>query len=403
MTEIFNKKYLVNFLILPVFAIGSFYDSRLSVGDINVTYFFSLFFIIGMLLVLKNETNRFILNKWVSLSILIITVSIVNWVIWNINEIDNYSYSKIIVFAFLTFPLGMYVCSFKTTNEINVFLKQVSIIGILLGILGTYQLLKTGGAGEDRLAVFGGGPIVFSRWIGFCFLLLFFNKNVKTIIKLPLLLLSVLLMLFSGSKGPFLFLLVVIFIMNINNKKVLLAISVIFAFVVLNINTIVSLLTKNMMLSRIFGLTDASSYTEGSSSTSRLKLWSDAIDSISLNPFGYGLGNYSVYSDFDKLNGYSGYPHNLFAEIWLESGIIILVVFLVLIYRLFRKSFGFIINKDFKYEEVKTIMSIWMFYFFNSMVSGDFSDDRFLIIFSILYFLSIRLIVEKEKHQMTNL
>ncbi len=57
------------------------------------------------------------------------------------------------------------------------------MIGFLLGSLGFAQILK-GGAGDDRLAVFGGGPIVFSRWIGMFCIVFLYNFDVKKTLKL---------------------------------------------------------------------------------------------------------------------------------------------------------------------------------------------------------------------------
>ncbi len=65
MTELFNKKYLLNFLILPVFAIGGFYDRRIAIGDFNLTYLFTAFFVMGFLFVLNRSTNKVMKNHFI--------------------------------------------------------------------------------------------------------------------------------------------------------------------------------------------------------------------------------------------------------------------------------------------------------------------------------------------------
>ena len=391
MKELFNKKSIINFLILPVFAIGSFYDERLGVSDLNFTYFFSAMFVIALLFVLLKKGNKIINTNLVFLFSIIFIFNLINWLLWGINEYEGYSENKLIVLFLITLPVCIFVNKFKSEDEIIIFLKQMSLIGLLLAALGSVQIIA-GGGGESRLAVFGGGPIVFSRWVGMFFIVFLYSYNLKKMYKIPILLMCLTLMLFSGSKGPFFFLLLTVFIINVRSKKIVSFVLFVYLIIKFNLDFIIKKLSFNPMLVRVFGLDESSSITEGTSSTGRITLLKDSFISIYENPFGYGLGNFSIYSDLSKTLEAGGYPHNFFIEIFVELGIFVLIIALSYFIFLFKELFKSLYKESIKLtDNYKTILSLWVFYLLNSMVSGDLSDARFLIVFTLLYFLHLKL------------
>ena len=98
--------------------------------------------------------------------------------------------------------------------KIFVFFRILFLVACLLAVLGLSLLSNTYGS----VSVFGGGPIVFARWMGFGILTLFLIPVIfKSWYKYPLNLLFFILALASGSRGPILalFLTGIIYLQNI--------------------------------------------------------------------------------------------------------------------------------------------------------------------------------------------
>lgn len=396
MRELFRRETVLNFLMLPVFAIGGFYDRRIAIGEFNFTYLFSAAFIISFLFILKRRGFKKLNRHLLLMFFLIYIITLINWLFWGINSVDNYSINKLITLLLITFPICFYVSKFRSEKEVVIFFKQISLVGLLLGVLGFAQILS-GGGGETRLAVFGGGPIVFSRWVGLFCIVFLYNFDVNRIFKFFVVLICVVLMLFSGSKGPFLFLLLTLFILHIKSKKILTFLFSGITIIHVYSESLVRQLTGYPILIRIFGLDESSSITEGTSSSARVSLLSESVASILDNPFGHGLGNFSIYSDKLGILGPTGYPHNFFIEIWLESGIILIVMTFVycifVVIDIFNNLYR---NTNTLTPAKRTIIALWIFYFLNSMVSGDLSDARFLIVFTALYYVLI--LINRKSH-----
>ena len=399
MRVLFEKNNIINFLLLPVFAIGGFYDRRLAIGDFNLTYLFSALFIITLIISFNKKGNKIVRGHLFFLFVLSFIVTLINWLIWGFNDFDDYSINKLIVLSLITFPVCFYITTFKSENDVKIFLQQISLIGLLLGLLGFVQIISGGGGGESRLAVFGGGPIVFSRWVGLFFIIFLYNFSVKKVFKIIALSICIILMLFSGSKGPFFFLLLTLFLLHVKNKNIIIFVATLYFLVKLNSSFILTYLSKYPMLVRIFGLDETSSITEGTSSSARVSLINESLVSIYDNPLGYGLGNFSRYSDTSGVLGPTGYPHNFFIETWLESGFIVLLIVVVYFCILLTNVFKSLYFKGFPLTQTKkSMIAVWIFYFLNSLVSGDLSDARFLIVFTVLYFV-LNNIIKKNKHE----
>lgn len=117
-----------------------------------------------------------------------------------------------------------------------------------------------------------------------------------------------------------------------------------------------------------FLLTDS---TGGSSASERIRLTQSAIQLFKENPlFGVGLGGFGInYLGYDG----SAYPHNIFLEFLVETGIVGFVLFLSVIIIAFVKVF-----KSFRTTDYLTasVSSTLIYMFINAMVSGDFNGNR---------------------------
>lgn len=381
MQELFSRKNLLNLLIIPVFALGRLYEDRLSVGGFNFSIFFTFLYVIALFEASKRlSKNPVSVTLFLFLSLLL-CINSINWIIWGAELADNYSLNKLLVLVLITFPICLYVSTFDSEEKVLVFLKQLSLVGFFLAIIGTMKIIQSGGMVDSRLAVLGGGPIVFGRWIGLVFLTVLFGFSLKKIFKIPVLAILLLLIIFTGSKGPFLFLVLTIILIRINNIKSFLFVLILASLVLYNLSEVIDIGRQYSFLSRTLGLEESSSLVTGSSSTKRISLIQESISGMSHNLFGYGLGNYE-----DHTNTAIAYPHNFFFELFFEVGIIAIIVFIIFGILIFR-SFKLLFSQNTLFlKEYRLVTGVWLFYFLNSMVSGDLSDSRFLIVFTVLFF-----------------
>ena len=117
----------------------------------------------------------------------------------------------------------------------------------------------------------------------------------------------------------------------------------------------------------------------------RLNAIKSAVELFKENPvLGIGMG------EFMYLRGGKGtYPHNLFVESLVSFGVLALFIFWPLFLISLKNSIVILRKKKVKKEEV--IVALWfLFYFFESLVSGSLSDFRtlwlFMGILSILHY-----------------
>jgi len=127
----------------------------------------------------------------------------------------------------------------------------------------------------------------------------------------------------------------------------------------------------------------------GRSVAVRLDRYNSAIKAFTEKPVrGLGLGGFSVYHlNLDQRY----YPHNMFLEIGSEVGIIGLTALLFLLGFCFfyllklRKKY----KRQEKYYLIITILSLFIFMFLNSCVSGDINDNRtFFVWIGVAYALN---------------
>ena len=100
-------------------------------------------------------------------------------------------------------------------------------------------------------------------------------------------------------------------------------------------------------------------------------------------PLGVGAGNWQVIAN--KLNPTHlmplEYPHNLLLEIACEYGIHTMLLFILLIIYITYMSYSKMIK--FKKDESSLyplLFYLFLFYFFNSLVSGMLNDSRLLFV-----------------------
>ena len=352
--------------IISLIMIGRLYDSRLSIYGFNIFIFInSLPIIYGFYHILYKRK----INKNFSFYLLIIfittTYSCILFYYHGVNNIESYSIDKIIFLFSVLSPLIYY----KYINGLDKnFYYALFFACFLFFIFGLFRI----NGDSERLAIFGGGPIVFSRWICI-FLILCFNFINNNILKWIFVCLSLLLIIKSGSKGPFIFLIISIlfqYTRAFSFKTFLIGI-IMFYLIYISFEFIIPLLGSR--LSSIFSV----DILDASSSIARLDRWRMAILVFLENPYGVGFGNYVPASKLIEGNDFymAEYPHNLFLELISELGFFGVGLVFVFIFKIFK----ILINPNIKLVQKQLLI----FLFLNSMVSGDIMDSRFLLLFLI--------------------
>jgi hypothetical protein len=206
--------------------------------------------------------------------------------------------------------------------------------------------------------------ILFSRNISAYLIILYYvDHKVSPLLKWGSILVGLIMLFASSSKGPMLALFIV-FILIYNSKisKSAIIKNIYFLVVILLILVIVSLFDNNNYLfdTNFYSLYARQDY---------IRL---VYDNFNFNLLtGIGTGAFSIFFfDEDSIN----YPHNIFLELFIENGLIGLGIFLLVI-----RSF---INN----YNVGLFSLLAVFYFISAQFSGDIPGNNYVF---ILYFLII--------------
>lgn len=345
--------------------VGRIYDPRLSVLGINFILIINLlpiFFFLYNVLIKRKISKEF--STFTIVVVLVVTYSVFLFNFHGINDAENYSINKIIYFFTVFVPLIYY----KHEKGLDhYFTNSLFLACIFFFMIGLSKI----NASPDRMAIFGGGPIVFARWIGiFLIISLHFFKNI--FIRIILISLSFLLIIKTGSKGPFIFLIIAFsysLIRRISFLRLIPIIMIISSTIYLLIDFILELLGPRLL--SLFSL----ELLETTSATGRIDRWRLAIEVFFNNPFGVGLGNYVPVSKLIESNDFflAEYPHNLFLELISELGFLGVFLSLTII--------SFIIKNINNNSLPVYQKQIIIFTMLNTMVSGDIMDARFLFLF----------------------
>lgn len=368
-----------------IFSIGKLYDERLDFFDLPVSeIFFGLYILTLIVFIGRNGLRMFKDKETIGYFIMLLAIlffGLVGDMKNGLNENYDYSLDKASVLVLVILLPSFIIRSFKK-EDIDRFLRIIFFVSVFLFLGGLVALAKGGGGGGDeehsRLSVLGGGPIVFARWISYCILyaLVFpFSNKIRAVI----LAVGMVLILFSGSRGPLFTLipiLILFYIIKYGFKKSVIILSILGIGFVAGIQYF----ADNSALIRVMGGDESSSLVSGSSSQSRQMKYIESATIFSENPFGIGLGNYARYAP--SADHVTDYPHNFVVEMFVEEGIVAgflgLCFILLLFGRIFRSG------KMVKDKTYLFLMLITLYTFMNSLVSGDLGDLRFFLTYSLL-------------------
>ena len=389
-------------------SIGRIYDERLDFFDIRFSLLLTIIYFISTIVFLFSIRKLKFTKTKLTFLLLYLYIIVVTPILWIIFEYGEYGFHKItyeymeygvlkyVNFIFIVIPTSIIVLEkFNYSNVLNLF-KILFYLSVVLAVAGVNELYSDF---EGRLSVFGGGPIIFGRWMGLAILFMFFYPKLKfKYIRIILIAFFALMLIATGSRGPIFSLLIsliIYFILNFSKAyyKLFLVLSIFSVVIVTPIgNKVMKLGSVDRILMNIqYGGTKKST-------GARVDFVDRSVKLIKEYPFGVGCGNWQTQANknTNKHLMVHSYPHNIFFEITTEYGIIAGILFLILVLQVFYLSF----KKLYKFR--KNISSLYpllfysfIFFFVSTMLSGDLGDSRmFFIIISML--LITKPLIKKE-------
>lgn len=379
----FRIHALVNIIgmfgVVVILAVGRFYDARL--GDIS--YIITLLYLISIVILLAQ--NNLVFNRQVVGFILFLGILLaltIGDVILGYTSTSNipYALEKIQTLGLISIPVVFLAGTIHDREVVISFCHLLGWFGILLasfGIIATQLDIVT----TDRLAVLGGGPIVFARWasVGLIYSALVLKSNV--VIKSTLTVICSLAVLLAGSKGPLLSLLLVFIYFLVlsvgKNGHVFKR----FGVVIVTLGILVgifSTLPESPAKRRFQQSVSFSEATSLASIQSRLRLLHYSAIATREHPTGVGNAQFSdEMNEMGLLVRADYYPHNLTLELGVEQGLLVAFAFLFFLLVGLRNAFN---NRTRTDRFLQFIGALFIFYLINAHLSGDLSDARFLFI-----------------------
>jgi len=407
--DIFSWIFL--FSASAMLAIGRIYDERLDVFEIKFSLILSLVYIVSICILITSIKNVKLGKTKKTLLLFYSYLFIITPILWIIFEYMEYGFHnttyeymeygilKYLNFILIVIPISIIISERFNYHDVSYLFKILLFLTLTLSVLGVVELLSDI---EGRLSVLGGGPIVFARWMNFSILILIFYPQTKwKSIRYLLVVLFMLLSFAAGSRGPVFAVLIslaVYFALNFRRTfyKVIL-------FSVLFISAIMATSIGEKVI-KLGGVDRIVMNITGGGSVQSTGARIDFLDrSLALlieKPYGVGCGNWQVQANKNnsKYLMAHAYPHNLLFELINEYGILAGLIFLLLMWQTFYLSYQkMIAYKNNKSSFYALLFYSLIFFFINSMVSGDLGDARMLFVIVAMIVISNPLIIQSDE------
>lgn len=369
----FTYSHLLTFaLITPAFF--SLFYGVIGV-KIPVEFTMYLFLLVGVFLLRANSEDYKIqvVNSWFNLYYFIFLCIICFFLIYpsHFETAEDKFFRLLYLIVFKIFALSLLNYKYLYNNRSILYRNLAYSSALILCLFFVfYQLGFTANYNDSSRKVLVGflNPIWFSRFVAdFCFIIVFYmlvKQRFNFIFLIPLLL-GLFLLFSSGSRGPFLALVIttylLIYIRYSEYRKKILLISVILAGTVLPF-AVILLLNFNMY-----------------SVMARQEYIFKSMGFLIENIWGYGFSSFGMLvRGIDVV----AYPHNIFFEILVELGVVGFFIFFLLL----KRAKGY-----FKSD------NIFSFLFVMSIVNAQFSGDLVANSYTLIYlFLSIKLFAKQK-------
>tara|TARA_Y100000746_G_scaffold49094_1_gene38131 strand:+ start:557 stop:1795 length:1239 start_codon:yes stop_codon:yes gene_type:complete len=396
-------KLVFIFSACGILAVGFFYDNRLpQLFNINSSILIASCYAVSSILLISKIKRIIFNNLKFTLYILFMLVVMITPILWMIFGVNQYGMMKYISFTLITIPICIIICEVMSYKDIKLMAIIFCVISVVLMILGYQNFEMAEELQGQRMAVLGGGPIVFGRWLLIGSIILLFHPNSSKYLKILIVPLLIFMAFAAGSRGPvYGFFIVMCIYIFLNFRSQWLRIFYIIMSVLCLSSSVYffdSLGFTNINLeNRYLELGNPAKRMQDPTSGGYARI--DRIDrSISLiddYPFGVGMGNWAAFSNKNYSNNANiyhrdkEYAHNIILEITNESGFIVALLFLLVVIIFFISSFDQL--KLGNNELTRLFYVLTMFILINTMISGDLTDSRFFFVFLSLYIASITL------------
>lgn len=361
-----NAEYIYN-------SLDKFYGMRNTLIIILVI----IVFIYGI----KNFNHIYFNKNTIFIFLFFIYLSI-NW-LYLTRELD-YGYTKFLgsLACFILF-LFINIVRYDESKIKRFFILYLILELILIVFLFTYNGISSFTL-NSRLQLGEINTIWLSRLFGEVLIIGLILMNKRLLIKYILMLIFILLMITTGSKGPlisFFISIIVVKLFSVNIKKVNYNIIIkkyfnimffLIALILFIKYVFFEMFDLNFLLSRFSLVSSEANYGE----YSRINLAQSAINYFVLNPlFGNGLGSFAVmHSGYDIRE----YPHNIILELLSELGIIGLFL---LMFPILNITISFLKRLKSGSEILILTSALFLFYMINSMFSGDLGFSNIKLFF----------------------
>lgn len=392
-------RFLAAWIAIPVFLAHANYffpESLKTLLSPSVMLAFSFFLYISLSFI-KNPRLSFVPE--LQLLILFFVILAIGLIYTNAIE---YGSSKLNILYFWLFVFYLY--GFIIINNFDIFAKSCFLFGVIFIILLFQkfgdpisffksmqgEIIRLGatedGSGNQRFAL---NPIWVARYLGFLFLVALYTLTQKkrNFIGYIYLLFLFSYMITSGSKGPILSLIAgcAVFFAdsrlsaNLRNIFIFLIIILVLIFLL----NLIDFFSSSFYISRFSG--------ESSSGSDREELIDEAIKfrNISYFFFGSGTGDFGYFMNKSDSRHY---PHNIFAELFFETGVIGIVIILMMWYTVMKK-----IALILRHKRLRLICAIFVFFGLNTMFSGDLAANQFFFIFFVLFHFEAKVVSREEE------
>ena len=398
-----RTSYVLAIGIAAMMAVGRVYDERLSFAGFNVSLVisaaFALVLALGVARVLGTVRHAagehapagapwsyvvplLLFGAWAGVHTVLVP-----------SDDPSYAQEKLVTFALITLPACLLVVHQRSEHLVRALLVCFACVGGALIVLSLPSIVGvlTGEAGygraAQRLSLFGGGPIVYARWVLTAALVVALSR-VRLALKLAAVLAALLAAVLAQSKGPVMFfamsLAVVPLLRALVERKMVRSAGIVVATV--GIAAIAPRIIEAMGVGgRLLALFDPRRLMQETSSTARLDVLGVSAQMIRDHPFGVGLGNWGAAAGDYVISGRAlSYPHNLFVEVASELGILLGIALGLWILwcagRSVRGLVGMVRERHPRSEPALLVLALFTFYFLSSIVSGDLSDARLLFV-----------------------
>jgi len=302
-------------------------------------------------------------------------------------ESPLYWKEKLYRIIFLTLPSFLIPFLFFKIHDIKNFIVG-SVFVYVVAISDLFYLLSKYGINAFNIRQETGLPN-YLTWGGFIsynsllFIGLLLGRKRNKVFKLfnveliiLLFALSNLFMVFiAGARGPFIFFLFAFIGMLLINKcwKIIIPVTLCVLLLIAICTSLDYSSTSLLSIGRSTRLLNLS--ITSTSVEKRIEYFKESWVLIKERPvLGYGIGSFSYIVSGDDQRGY---PHNIFLEIWLENGIIAMIVFLIFLF-----SIMYLALKRSKSPFVSSFFWVNIYFIFSFMKSSSLTDARVFLAFA---------------------